>query len=390
MSISKFIAFAIIAIGGIWCLVSFVSTLEAAHSYYARRGAIMRRLGSILLSRWFPAVVLIAGLAFLFVLERGIPSWIWDRGLKMTVTMFRYNAETKDLVAKVQFTNNGPTRRIILGAVFTYKPANESAMTSTVTSTVVGVGGNNTVHYFGKSLYEMSQSDIPNPIYVEPGQPILAAFSTRIQNSAPLETPGTVLGMEVHSLTANGGSNVTWVEVMEVVGDGSKSVGFITGRRETISLDAPWRNNPMETQSQLRPQLMPITILETQPSATPSPIETPSKRTADITAQELSDLVQHRGPLEAAKLMESYKGLWIEAEGEIMESSLVGGFGPVVRLRPQPFSSFQVECRFPFRLGKELEVGKEKQIIRVRGKIGHYFLLTLTLEECELIPLKQP
>lgn len=190
--------------------------------------------------------------------------------LKMTVTGYRYSSETKELIANVQLVNNGPMRRIVMGAMFTYKPPGQER-------------DQNTRHYIIESMEELgSQGDLQTPLYVEPGQPIVATFRHKVVDETPLNTPGTVFGIEINSLTAAGVRNTTWVDVMEAAGDvndPAKVIGHVTGRKETISLDEPWGNNPMEAHSQLRRQLeakpIPSTALAipSGPTAPHEPIE---------------------------------------------------------------------------------------------------------------------
>lgn len=204
--------------------------------------------------------------------------------LKMTVISYRYNTETKELIANVQFVNNGPVRRIVMGAMFVYKlPTGKD------------------LHYVVGSLEELrSDGDDQPPIYVEPGQPILATFKHKLFNEAALDTPGTIFGLEVKSLTVKGASNRTGVEVMEAVadfqGDPTKVLGFVTGRREDVSLDKMWGYNPMETQAQLRDKLLPKVTPIIAAKATPAP----SAVNVSATPTETKEVVQPVPPQEPA------------------------------------------------------------------------------------------
>jgi hypothetical protein len=190
--------------------------------------------------RWMHAHRFIVACALIIIAQAVAYRNLSERAkadLRMTVTSYRYSSETREVIANVQFVNRGPIRRIVLGAMFTYKPENESLSTASAAA-VGGVGGGRTVHYIIDSAAEFDQSDLQAPIYVEPGQPILTTFRHKVRDEALFQTPGTVFGLEVKSLTASGGGNVTWVEVMEVVADlledQPKAIGFVMGRRETF------------------------------------------------------------------------------------------------------------------------------------------------------------
>jgi hypothetical protein len=171
--------------------------------------------------------------------------------LKMSVNSYRYNDVTKELIADVQLVNSGTTRRIVLGAMFTYRLADE-------------------MHTVADSLEDLQSNGNQSPVYVVPGERIIATFKHRLANYAPLDTPGTVFGLEIRSLTVKGGKNLTWIEAMEVVADpnaATKAVGWITDAQKIISLDADLGSNPMETQAMWRAKL---------PSPTPATATLPS------------------------------------------------------------------------------------------------------------------
>jgi hypothetical protein len=338
-----------------------------------------------------------------FVGEPPAPAETKADDFKMTVTSYRYSSETKEMIAQVQFINNGQMRRIVMGAMFLYErpPGVEQEQ--------------NARHYIIESMEELrSQGDLQTPLYVEPGQPILTTFRHKVVDETPLNTPGTVFGIEISSLTATGGRNTTWVEVMEVVGDlkdPTKSIGHITGRKETISLDVPWGNNPMETQSQLRAQIeaksppikpaqlpaptandLPRPFVEESPKMVSPRTHTAGSPTEKKFANVDELLAHFEGltPFQAAKEIESYKNFWLEVEGASRGYPRPQGAGCALEI--QLGANRPVQCYFIAQSCEELDKTNPDEIYvrKVRGKFLHYDKPHLTLSDCELISTRLP
>lgn len=216
-------------------IIGVFSTLEAAHSYFQRRGSIMRFVGKILLSRAFTLAVIVTSAAALYALKFGVPSWAWDRDLRMTVNSYYYNKETNELTANVQFTNDGSSRRTVLGALFTYR-------------------ANNELHDIVNSWWELHAQG-QTPLYIEPGHPEVAIYKYKLHDATLVSTPGVIFGLEVVSLKPRGGRNWTQIEVMAIINDLG---GMLGARQENISLDIVGGNYPMHIPAVLpRPSLIP-------------------------------------------------------------------------------------------------------------------------------------
>jgi hypothetical protein len=131
--------------------------------------------------------------------------------------------------------------------------------------------------------------------------------------------------------------------------------------------------NPASTQ---KPTPTPAEELKTD-SKDPS-----SPQTKNLGPRELFALIEGRTPLQAAKLIEPYKGLWTELEGEMIHSPLPQGGGCVTTI---PVEGKGVQCRFAQKWCEELDGLKDRSVIKVRGKIEAQFGDTLALVECELL-----
>jgi hypothetical protein len=118
-----------------------------------------------------------------------------------------------------------------------------------------------------------------------------------------------------------------------------------------------------------------------QPVATTSQVEV--KNYSKRTAAELLALHAGRSGLEAAKLLEPFKGLWIPPfEGLIGVMSPDGGSGAMIVVRD---GDNALECHFEESWVRELYQYKQGDAIRVSGAVSRYAGPTLlVLTKCEI------
>jgi hypothetical protein len=118
-----------------------------------------------------------------------------------------------------------------------------------------------------------------------------------------------------------------------------------------------------------------------QPGATTSQAEV--KNSSKRSAAELLALHAGRSGLEATKLLEPFKGLWIPPfDGTIGVMSPDGDSGAMIVVRE---GSDALECHFQEQWVRELYQYKQGDLIRVTGAVSHYTgpnLLVLT--RCEI------
>jgi hypothetical protein len=127
------------------------------------------------------------------------------------------------------------------------------------------------------------------------------------------------------------------------------------------------------------------------PPRSPLPQISPqSKVTSDLGPMELFALIEGRTPLQAAKIIEPYKGKWTEARGELRSPVFPYGEGCIATLHIEPNVTERigkmVECRFHNKRScEELDRLKIKDSANIRGKIEFQNEHTLVLSECELV-----
>jgi hypothetical protein len=113
--------------------------------------------------------------------------------------------------------------------------------------------------------------------------------------------------------------------------------------------------------------------------------EKPSSREFTVlTAHELLGLYKGRTWLQADRLMEIHKGLWIDIEGRAI-GIYADGKGAVAALRTNDSDS--IECRFGEKWRSQLDVLPNGALLKVRGKISSgQNGQRLYLLQCELRP----
>lgn len=167
--------------------------------------------------------------------------------LRVSVITYYYRSATQELVSEVQFENNGPRRRTILGALFTYRYPNSK-------DTLL--------------VMDPTQEDFhshESRVYAEPGQPIVIRYAHRLYDSEAIATPGVIFGLQLTTILPDGGMNYTSVSAMAVVAISDGTIkGLLTTPQKNISLDIIGGFNPISVQF-----TPPSSTSTPQPSATP-------------------------------------------------------------------------------------------------------------------------
>lgn len=215
-----------VLLGAIWTLFGWISGFQSIHEYYTKRKTISRRIARVLTSRAFGLIVFVTGIGFLYCIHYGIPAVIWDRALRVSILQYRYDYASGDVVADVQFENNGSDRRIVTGAVLTfhapYMVEEERVLLTTKPEDLYGVGG--------------------PPLYIEPRLPVMATYRTKLTDPTMIQQPGNCLGLQINTIDRNGRVNYTNLDVLEVkrpIKNGMLPLLLIR-RLERVSLDKPW------------------------------------------------------------------------------------------------------------------------------------------------------
>ncbi|MGQ0677592.1 MAG: hypothetical protein ACT4N4_16105, partial [Rhodospirillales bacterium] len=138
-------------------------------------------------------------------------------------------------------------------------------------------------------------------------------------------------------------------------------------------------------------QATPVPVFSPPALAMPIPQSKPAPQREFVNRTPSELLALHNGvtPIQAAKLLEPFKGLWIETEVVVGDRILpdtpkdhtYGYFG-----LPGNPNIGMVECRFDERWINHVSRLMQGEILMVRGKIGpHQTTRTLFLQECEIV-----
>lgn len=123
------------------------------------------------------------------------------------------------------------------------------------------------------------------------------------------------------------------------------------------------------------------------PSASPT-VSTEEKQWSGLRPRELFDLIEGHTAFQAAKLIEPYKGLWTEAEGELTGEASPegdGGCSITISLGSPGGKLRHVALRFDRSWCDKLDGLEPKTVVRARGNIVAQGGVTLVLSGCELI-----
>jgi hypothetical protein len=194
---------------GVLCVAWFVFLF----TIYEAIGIIVKKLTLRLTATM--ALSLIAGVGCYYFFWVPAPRLAPEGVLSVSVVRDRYEPETQELVAKVQFANSGDVSRTVMGVAHMYRtkdmPDNEWKVLA------------NSADMYGD-----------NPINVDPKKPVVVTFRRKIEDRLAREE-GTIFGLALHTLSLNGRSNYTDIEAMEIRGGGETEK-----RVEGVSLDEPW------------------------------------------------------------------------------------------------------------------------------------------------------
>jgi hypothetical protein len=124
------------------------------------------------------------------------------------------------------------------------------------------------------------------------------------------------------------------------------------------------------------------------PVASPTPIAPLAREFANRTPRQLLALYEGKTPFHADKLIEPFKGLWIEAESRVLNILPDGPGRSIVVLRDDKDT---IECRVGPQWSNviaRLDIG---ETLRVRGKISDSQNgQQLYLLECDVVPIEAP
>ena len=119
--------------------------------------------------------------------------------LRVSIIHYGFVYETGELVADVQYVNNGTTRRTITGAYFTlhtpYSPSTERIMLD--------------------ATIEQHQGVLA-PLYVEPGAPIVASYRAKLSTPIEVSQVGNVFGLQIHVLSFRGRKKISNLDALVV------------------------------------------------------------------------------------------------------------------------------------------------------------------------------
>src|SRR5713101_5091329 len=243
----KWIAWIVVGILALWSLLNFFGTLDFARSLVTRRGEVVKGTVAVLTSRWLPLVFFICAVAIFLYAQFGLPSWIWDSDLRMSVIRYGYDQDTSELSADVQFVNNGSSRRTVLGVVLMYRAKDDNGS-----------------HPFVRSANEIWGNG--TPLYVEPGHPIVATYKHKLNDASLLQIPGEVFGLIITTLGKDGSMNFTTIEVMII----TTGFGTVSGAETFAQLFQSKRNISLDTGAGYTRMEDPM-VRVNQTTPTPSP-----------------------------------------------------------------------------------------------------------------------
>ena len=147
-------------------------------------------------------------------------------GLNVSFFKFKYDRETQELSAKVQFVNNDTVRRTVLGTAFFYRLKDERDFHPYIK--------------FGDELFGGGDGDA---VYVEPHQPIVNSYKFKLIDSQPTTLPGTRFGLTITTVGKEAGNmNQTSVECLIASVGFSNDVALISVLKRDISLDEPFKS----------------------------------------------------------------------------------------------------------------------------------------------------
>lgn len=182
--------------------------------------------------------------------QNGPPEWIRaTHGLKVSVLDFAYDKNSNELFSKLEFYNDGKTKRTVLSIGFQYRDLSEK---------------NGVVHPLwaqedGRFFYPSG-----GPIYVQPKVPAVHKFRC---SAAPelIATPGRIFQLSITSLDDRGQKNWTTIDAMITRSDSMDdklALMGIFGRR--LSLDKVAGNYSLDRKT-IRLSQMPVAQVK-QPS----------------------------------------------------------------------------------------------------------------------------
>lgn len=126
----------------------------------------------------------------------------------------------------------------------------------------------------------------------------------------------------------------------------------------------------------------PVPLVAT-PAAPPTPSPAP-REFANRTPRQLLAFYENLTPFQADKLIQPYKGLWIEAESQILNILAEGQGRSIVILRD---AKDTIDCRFGPQWGDAIGRLATGETLRVIGKINDSQNgQQLYLSECEVLP----
>jgi hypothetical protein len=93
-------------VGAIWWLLNFIGTLQTAKDLFKNRGEVMKAIGVVVTSQWFPLGLFLFGVAALFYLQFGLS---WLSGKSSSIPAASYDATAVPRPSETE----SPTRRVI-------------------------------------------------------------------------------------------------------------------------------------------------------------------------------------------------------------------------------------------------------------------------------------
>lgn len=229
---AKCFAWIVIVVTFLYGIVSFFSTLESGYNYFERRGAIMRIIGEILLSRWTSLALFLGGVGFLYYLQWGIPEWIYrKKDLEVSILNFGYDQITQELVSDVEFRNNGSGRRTVVRVNFVYnKPE---------------FGSSEVYHRQTRRLLPSNEPTRPSdPIYVEPNLPVVITYRHPIEKEV-VNWPDSIFGLEITTVGKDGLGAITKIDVMFVPDVPNRGYSISGLKRFSLDLPPEKRKSPL-------------------------------------------------------------------------------------------------------------------------------------------------